>query len=1080
MNFFKNKNLKIILLSALVLALLINFGFNVPNAEAAGTKFGSQLKTNLQSGFKSLGSDIASASVYIAVIYVVLFVILQVLLWFFDAASQLINAAFAFATRPEWYNNEAVTAAWTIIRNFANIWFIFLLLFVAIATILRVQRYQAKEMVLWIIIMAILINFSLPITKIIIDVSNILTFQFVKTMGVLITNEKTNGRVYDIAGTIENSVGVRRLINDTESDYAVPGLEQEKVQSPEKTQQNTQGFVPVNQGEANTFSILPHAKAVIDPISIGIGVLVWIGLNVVAPAALGWVAYQIGFAGVILNPIINLLISNILIGFAVYVIISLAIFLLIRTVALMFLVATSPAGFLLSAFPGFSTYSSKWWSALLNQAFFAPAVAFLLWLSLSLTSQIQMNLNQQGLTNSIIDLRNGRIIFFVLTIILLYMSLRVARDMGAYGAETAIGLGKKIKDFALGGVKGFAKSTFVAPIGKSLEKTGVADQLGRIPVVGPVLGRQANKGVDWLKTRGAADKIAQEEANLGMKLPESQRAGYFGRLNLAGKEALLRKMSPDERARFMENLEKTNPRQKKIAEGIMGSALFRPGERAQFDIATYKRMTSQQQYENFDKLSEEAQSDFLHGMDASKQAEFKEKLNADGKRKLNDLIASPRFSQKEKQDFKIAEIMQQTEEEKHIKFASELNDADKETMLRKMSDDQKTKFLAGYRKTPPAQLSPQQLANWNSADATAHNIISTKFTDSEKRTFEEAEDKQWIKDNSSNFSANFINLTNPVKERIFKTASDYQKAELAFKLRDSGNENAIRDLSNKLTPEEKDKFYKENANYVARQKVADIERIAPKLENEELDYFVRSADIFKVSELLNTTQNNIVLGKIGTSIRRQGSGQKLAGSVRPNIYVEEIKGIARLDPTGNISDNYKTELKKHYATSDPKVLRNLLTPEIIKQPEIFDDLLIAGSLKNFADITTDSLRAAAVKEKIDEQIHNAHAANHLQQTIQKINTDPQLSREYNNLINNYLATAGGIPGAQALAQTTAINEMLNTNTRARAEALAEILESKTNTQTAQQIRDQLSQPGAPNRPFLERLLKGEPPKGKLK
>lgn len=70
---------------------------------------------------------------------------------------------------------EAVGSVWTIFRDTFNILFIFLLLWVAIKTILQIDSSGAKKMITSIVIAAVLINFSLFITKIVIDVSNILT-----------------------------------------------------------------------------------------------------------------------------------------------------------------------------------------------------------------------------------------------------------------------------------------------------------------------------------------------------------------------------------------------------------------------------------------------------------------------------------------------------------------------------------------------------------------------------------------------------------------------------------------------------------------------------------------------------------------------------------------------------------------------------------------------------------------------------------------------------------------------------------------------------------------------------------------
>ncbi len=69
---------------------------------------------------------------------------------------------------------EFVPQGWRIVRDISNILFIFVLLYIAIGTILRLNGVDAKKMIASLVVVALLINFSLFFTKIIIDTSNIL------------------------------------------------------------------------------------------------------------------------------------------------------------------------------------------------------------------------------------------------------------------------------------------------------------------------------------------------------------------------------------------------------------------------------------------------------------------------------------------------------------------------------------------------------------------------------------------------------------------------------------------------------------------------------------------------------------------------------------------------------------------------------------------------------------------------------------------------------------------------------------------------------------------------------------------
>ncbi len=71
----------------------------------------------------------------------------------------------------------AIDTAWKVIRDLANMGFIFILLYAAINTIIG-RGEDAKKLIVRVIIIAVLINFSLFFTKLIIDASNVLALTF--------------------------------------------------------------------------------------------------------------------------------------------------------------------------------------------------------------------------------------------------------------------------------------------------------------------------------------------------------------------------------------------------------------------------------------------------------------------------------------------------------------------------------------------------------------------------------------------------------------------------------------------------------------------------------------------------------------------------------------------------------------------------------------------------------------------------------------------------------------------------------------------------------------------------------------
>src|SRR3989344_6015601 len=98
-------------------------------------------------------------------------------------------------------NTGIVGIGWEILRDLSNLVFIFLILWVAISTILGLHHGSAMGSVLRIVIAAILINFSLFITKAVIDVANIIALNFYN----LITDDGTN----TISGVFMNGLGLQ-------------------------------------------------------------------------------------------------------------------------------------------------------------------------------------------------------------------------------------------------------------------------------------------------------------------------------------------------------------------------------------------------------------------------------------------------------------------------------------------------------------------------------------------------------------------------------------------------------------------------------------------------------------------------------------------------------------------------------------------------------------------------------------------------------------------------------------------------------------------------------------------------------
>ena len=97
---------------------------------------------------------------------------------FFKTASLVFDTLWAFGLSSESYKqNDFIGAGWIVCRDISNTFFIFILLYIAITTILQIGG-GSKSLLSTLIIVALLMNFSLYITRFVIDIGNMFALEF--------------------------------------------------------------------------------------------------------------------------------------------------------------------------------------------------------------------------------------------------------------------------------------------------------------------------------------------------------------------------------------------------------------------------------------------------------------------------------------------------------------------------------------------------------------------------------------------------------------------------------------------------------------------------------------------------------------------------------------------------------------------------------------------------------------------------------------------------------------------------------------------------------------------------------------
>ncbi len=147
---------------------------------------------------------------------------------FAQLTAELLDFFIAYSISSNSYggdNGGFVSEGWGIIRDIANVLFIFLLLFIAIKHILKGADAGTKKMLISIIIAALLINFSLFFSKVVIDAGNILARAFYNNIDVSYYQPEGSS-VTPISQALAEKVQPQKILSSDlfdPSNYTVPG-----------------------------------------------------------------------------------------------------------------------------------------------------------------------------------------------------------------------------------------------------------------------------------------------------------------------------------------------------------------------------------------------------------------------------------------------------------------------------------------------------------------------------------------------------------------------------------------------------------------------------------------------------------------------------------------------------------------------------------------------------------------------------------------------------------------------------------------------------------------------------------------
>lgn len=294
-----------------------------------------------------------------------------------------------FASRVYEPIRTGIETGWQAFRDIGNIVIIGMFTFIAISMILGVEAFGTRKLVARVLIIAVLINFSLLFTKIIIDSSHFIAHEFYTA-----ALEQVGGAATSIPG-----------ISDASGLNPVGGFAQ--------------------KGIAGQFIKLTGLSGIWDTAS---------KLLAVSDATQsGWLTMVHSVAA-----------ATLILGLALVLLYG-AFLLVARAVALIFLLTTSSLAFASHLLPDSVTgeYGWKaWWKLLINNAIFAPLFMIFLWMSLTVGTQLTAKTGTLGsFFNNPTDPTGLNVIFgYLLVVGLLYASIRIANHFASQAAAKFVGM----------------------------------------------------------------------------------------------------------------------------------------------------------------------------------------------------------------------------------------------------------------------------------------------------------------------------------------------------------------------------------------------------------------------------------------------------------------------------------------------------------------------------------------------------------------------------------------------------------------------------------------------------------------
>lgn len=551
----RRKTLVYIAVCAALLAVAV-FWAGTPQVHAAGPVVDNV--RNLASRVLGGAVDIGIA---LAMTYVVLLLVFEVASYILAFAGLFLDVLFDSNILLTPGTNPAVLAGWTALRDVANGLFILIVLWIAITIIFNLDNLGGKKLLVRVIVVALLINFSLLMASTVFAFANQLALPFARALRLDPYNPEegvTLSTIFMKETKIQTLAKVIRDEGATEQFRRSVQQAATTSNSPTKTTGGTGTLwaanispslgipppIPTAQadlpsgvaaggtclqaaGILNFAGWIPAAVCGVVGIAVGAFVNVADVASVAGPTAGA-------IAGWVLTPYINIAVADIVLVVTAAAFFSAAVLLAVRYIAMIFIGVFAPIAFLSLVVPRYGERIwSMWLDNLLRWAFVAPIFYFLMYLSVYMLQAISAAQSSFTGSEKIAFQGNALYIFsLVIFLVFLWASIFLTRRAAGMGAEAALTFTKKLAGVGLGIGTGLAARKVLPWMGQAA--TGLQEKINqRSPLLRSTFGRGLTAFGLGQATRASRKQLADRQAAINQagwtsaEIQQRLASGYF-------------------------------------------------------------------------------------------------------------------------------------------------------------------------------------------------------------------------------------------------------------------------------------------------------------------------------------------------------------------------------------------------------------------------------------------------------------------------------------------------------------------------------------------------------------------------